>query len=260
KDFFAFNDDPVYGVSGSKLEPYYKSYSGQSLVGGSNVQIMPFPGAVENLHEYNPEAKLIITLRNPVDRAYSDYWMSRRMGRERSKTFEAALALETSRAERGSFYDRAEFTYLMHGYYYDQIKHIYQFFKPEDVCIGLFDDLKGDPEQFTRGILDFLGADVSELRIDFSKKINEARVPRSVALQRVIRSQNEFKRLYRRIVPSRLQVLANQALFSKLEERNLRPAKYQPMAPETRSRLVKHFQPHNEKLSELIARDLSHWR
>ena len=49
-------------------------------------------------------------------------------------------------------------------------------------------------------------------------------------------------------------------LDHKLEERNLKPVKYPPMAPETRASLADHFRPGNEKLSALLGRDLSHWR
>ena len=78
KDFFVFNDDPTYGVPVSKIGVYYRKYGGEPLVGGSNVMIMRFAGAVRNLHHYNPDARLIVMLRNPVDRAYSNYWMMRR--------------------------------------------------------------------------------------------------------------------------------------------------------------------------------------
>lgn len=260
KDFFAFNEDPVYGVSGSKLSAYYRNYAGQPLVGGSNVQIMPFPEAVRNLHDYNPDIQLIAMLRNPVDRAYSAYWMMRRTGREPCTTFEAALAEDSQRARRGDFRDMAELRYLEHGNYYDQLNVIYRYFDRERVLVALFEDLVRDPEQVTRDILERLGADTSELRIDFSKIANEASMPRSMALQRIMKSQNGLKKLYRSLTPLNLQVHANEALFAKLEEKNLKPVKYPPMAPETRARLADHFLSGNEKLSVLIGRDLRHWR
>jgi hypothetical protein len=260
KDFFAFNEDPMYGVPESKLGVYYRNYAGQPLVGGSNVQIMAFPGAVESLHSYSPEIRLIIMLRNPLERAYSAYWMMRRSGRERCETFEAALAEEGGRLERGTFRDKAEFSYLAHGYYHDQIKFIYRFFDREKVYIGLFDDLKLNPERLTLQVLDHLGVGASDLDIDFSKKANQASMPRSMTLQRINKSQNRFKKLYRTLAPVGLQVRLAEFLFETLEKNNLRPVKYPPMAPETRGELAKHFWAHNEKLSHLIGRDLSHWR
>lgn len=259
KDFFAFNDDPVYGVPESKLGVYYRNYAGQPLVGGSNVQIMAFPSAVQSLHEYNPDIRLIIMLRNPVDRAYSAYWMMRRSGRERCETFEAALAAEDARVERGAFRDKTEFSYLAHGHYREQIEFIYRLFGREKVHIGLFDDLKSNPEHLTLQVLEYLGASTSDVDIDFSKKANEASMPRSMTLQRFMRSQNGLKRTYRALAPAGLQVRVAESLSARLEKWNLRPVRYPPMAPATRAELVKHFRARNEKLSDLIGRDLSHW-
>ena len=154
KDFFAFNEDPTYGVPGPKLSAFYRSYAGQPLVGGSNVQIMPFPEAIRNLHEYNPEILPIAMLRNPVDRAYSAYWMMRRIGREPCATFEAALAEDSRRANCGGFRDKAELRYLEHGNYCDQIDMLYRYFDREGVYVALFDDLVENPEQVTREILE----------------------------------------------------------------------------------------------------------
>lgn len=259
KDFYAFNDDPLYGVSGSGLLPYYREYRGQRLIGGSNVQIMRFPSAVRNLHQYNPRTKLIILLRNPVDRAYSAFWMMRNLGLEPCDTFEAALAQDGARAERGDFRENAELRYLEPGYYDEQIDFIHGLFDSGSIYIGLFDDFVRQPERITREILDWLGAETSGLAIDFSKRSNEASRPRSMMLQRIIRSQNRLKKFYRSVVPLGARDRLNAAIFSKLQARNLAPFKYPEMAAETRSRLVEHFLPHNRRLSELIDRDLSHW-
>ncbi len=259
KDFFAFNEDAVYGVPASKLEAYYRAYAGQARVGGSNVQIMPFPEAVRNLHAYNPDIQLIAMLRNPVDRAYSAYWMMRRTGREPCATFEAALAEDLRRARCGGFREKAELCYLEHGNYVDQLSLIYRYFDRERVFVGLFDDLVETPEKVTRAILRRLDLNTSDLGIDFSKAANEASMPRSMILQRIIKGQSGLKKVYRSLAPLGLQVRANDAIFTKLEERNLKPVRYPPMAPETRAKLAAHFRPANEKLSALLGRDLSHW-
>ncbi len=259
KDFYAFNDDPVYGVTGSRLLSYYRKYRGEPLVGGSNVQIMRFPDAVRNLHHYNPRTKLIILLRNPVDRAYSAFWMMRNLGLEPCDTFEAALAQDGARGARGDFRENAELRYLEPGYYDQQIDFIHGLFDNGSIYIGLFDDFVRQPERITREILDWLGADTSELAIDFSKRSNEASRPRLMMLQRLIRSQNRLKRLYRSTMPLAVQDRVNATVMSKLQESNRVPFEYPPMAAETRSRLVDHFLPHNERLSELIDQDLGHW-
>jgi hypothetical protein len=260
KDFFAFNDDPHYGVSELRLPQYYREYAGQEVIGGSNVQVLPFETAIGTLHAYRPDIKIVVMLRNPIDRAHSAFWMMRRAGLEPCETFEAALKLDADRGTSDDFRTRAELRYIDHGFYDQQLANVFRFFKPEQVHIALFDDLANDPQETTGSILSWLGVTSGDKGIDFGFRSNESSMPQSPKLESLIRSQGPWKRAYHRVVPLRLRILVNERVISRMEESILQPFQYPGLARTTRERLLDLYRPHLERLSALLGRDLGQWQ
>lgn len=260
KDFFAFNDDPHYGVSESKLPEYFRNYAGEVVIGGSNVQVLPFENAIRNLRDYRPDIKIVIMLRNPIDRAYSAYWMMRRAGLEPCETFEAALQLDTERAHNHDFRTRAELRYLHHGFYDEQLANVFRYFEPAQVHIALFDDLATNPQETTDRVLSSLGLTSCNSEIDFDFRSNESSMPRSPMLESLIRGRGAWKRLYHKAVPLRFRILVNDRVMSGIERKLLQPYRYPKLAADTRERLVEIYRPHLDRLGALLGRDLSSWQ
>lgn len=260
KDFFAFNEDPHYGITEAALPSYYRDYAGQELVGGSNVQVLPFADAIANLHHYRPDIKVVVMLRNPVDRAYSAFWMMRRTGLEPCKSFEAAIDLEDERSSSSDFRTRAELRYLEHGFYDEQLIKLFNVFDPKQVFVALFDDLAADPQKTTETLLAWLGASSGTEGIDFDFRSNESSLPRSARLEALIRSQSGWKRAYHRTIPLGLRNAVNKHVIARVEDLILQPFQYPTLAEDTRQRLLSLYRPHMERLSTLIGRDLSPWQ
>lgn len=233
--------------------------SPDQIIGGSQVQHIFFHSAIERLHDYNPEMKLLAILRNPIDRAYSSYWYARLNIWESSSSFETALEREHERG-RGSFREQAELTYLSHGHYADQLETVYSRFNTDQVLVLLTEDLK-QPDQALTRILSFAGLPPDPSPIDTSSDSNMAGVPRSRAIQRVLMMQIPIVReLYRGLVPPTFRQVVVHKYVAKLQKLNRRPQRYPPMSAETRNRLREYFEPHNRRLSAMLGRDLSSWQ
>ena len=108
------------------------------------------------IKNYLPDAKLIMILRNPVDRAFSTYMFLRQYGREPLTSFSAALAEEDRRKR-----DNWEFgwCYRELGLYSRQVQRYLDLFPREQVWIGIFDDFVEQPSSFVRDIFRFLDVD-----------------------------------------------------------------------------------------------------
>ena len=101
------------------------------LTGEATPTYLHHPLTAKRISELLPNIKLIILLRNPIDRAYSHYQMEKRLGYE-ELTFEEAINFETSRLEGESekmfkdpnyySYERQIYSYLTSGIYVDQLK------------------------------------------------------------------------------------------------------------------------------------------
>ncbi len=260
KDLWAFMDAGIQTVREEDLPIYYKNYCNEKLIGLSQVRLLFFPESPQLLFNYNPDAKLIAILRNPIDRAYSAYWHLRRVASEDCPTFEEALQLEKVRCE-GDYRMREAFSYLSHGCYYEQILRLRSVFPESQIYISLTDDLKQNSKKLTADIIHWLGLDPNKGNIDFTANLNMSMQPKSMKLQRLLLTPYPVvRKAYYSIVPPFLRHFLQQRVVQPIVSRNEVPFKYPPMHLETRERLREYFAPHNDKLSHLIGRDLSQWQ
>lgn len=254
-----FVEDEYYEQGEQFLNSFYKGLRSERVVGGALTELMHCHYAAERLYKYNSQFKLIAMLRNPIDRAYSEYWFARRNGWERCKTFEEALEKEPAR-RNGNYVEKASLAYLAHGHYYEQLDRYLQIFGRSNLFVILTEDLNSRADEVVRSILMWLGVEPDCSTINLAKRSNEAGMPRSMWLQRTLMSYDaRYKRFAKKITTPEMRYILNR-LIERLLRKNLQPFTYPPMQPATRVRLVDYFAPHNRKLSQLIGRDLSHWQ
>lgn len=142
------------------------------LVGEASPSYLFHPLAPERVRAVVPRAKLIVLLRNPVDRAYSQYQHEVALGRE-PLTFEDALAAEDGRtrgeAERIVADPRAfssawwDHTYVARGRYAEQLERWLAVFDREQLLVVRSEDLGERPAETYAAVLRFLGAAPHEL-------------------------------------------------------------------------------------------------
>ena len=89
--------------------------------------------AAPNIYRFNKEAKLLLILRNPIDRSYSAYWDARKVAREPIDTFEEAIKKEEERLCSSDLNILNSLTYLDHGNYSRQIKEYLNYFSREQI-------------------------------------------------------------------------------------------------------------------------------
>lgn len=115
----------------------------------------------------NPNAKIIFILRNPTERAFSQYKMSKKKGWELA-TFEQALELEEARIAEGEIrgkeffghnYAKQRLGYKSRSLYVDHLKHWFSEFPKENVLVTSSEDFFANPSQVFASICDFLKID-----------------------------------------------------------------------------------------------------
>jgi sulfotransferase family protein len=129
---------------------------GKKTITGEASPYMAHRYAPERMAQVVPQARLIALLRDPVERAYSDYQMVARKDREH-KTFEEAIGLK----EPAQMGDRAvldeDSEYLSRGVYVDQLLRWTQFFGREQLLVLKSEDFFENPEETLEVVLEFLG-------------------------------------------------------------------------------------------------------
>jgi hypothetical protein len=112
--------------------------------------------SIERIHAYNPRIKLIIVLRNPIDRAFAHWNMQRFKGRE-PLDFLPALKEEPRRIAQPLTLESRRFAYVDRGFYSAQLDRVFKFFPREQVHLVKFEDFRDRKKEALDSIFDFLG-------------------------------------------------------------------------------------------------------
>lgn len=232
---------------------YFPETDPAKKVLAKNVGVMYFEHALHRLKNHNPACQIIVILRNPIDRAYSNFWYSRKQGWELKKTFEEGLEAEKSRLAKEEAHAHHN-TYVTRGLYADQLERVYAVFPPEQVHVILLEDLKKAPQETVAKLLSDVGLEEVVLE-GVGKKHNSSAVPKSQLIARFMAGRNPLKSVARALMPRRLRDKMRKKV-GKLNQQEFTPPE---MDPATRTRLVEAFRQPNERLAQLLGRDLSHW-
>jgi hypothetical protein len=113
-----------------------------------------WPGTIARIWRFDPALKLIMIMRNPIDRAISQYWMNRRWLNE-TMPMRAAFRLERARIAPTPFEMRHR-SYLARGRYRDQLENVCRWFPREQLLLLRLEDLQRDAAATLRAVTDFV--------------------------------------------------------------------------------------------------------
>ncbi len=148
----------------SNQEEYEQLFVGAppgALCGESTTLYLSDMVAHSRLHDLVPSARLIAVLRDPVDRAHSNWTHNRSVGLESERDFLAACALEEERQQLGW---SPMWSYLRLGRYGEQIEDLLRYFPAEQVLLLRYSDLCVEPERSVERVCEFLAVDPGLVR------------------------------------------------------------------------------------------------
>jgi hypothetical protein len=210
----------------------------QRLVGEASTSYLWDRHAAERIRRVAPEARILIMLRDPVERAYSQYWNDVREGFER-RSFVEALG-EEERSGPGAW--GVTSLYIGCGRYADQVERYLERFGAR-VLVSFFEDFVADREAVIADIHSFLG--VASQEADAGRG-NPASLPRNALSGRILGS-GRLRTIARATVPRGMRARMRRALLREGD----RPA----MDAEARAMLTRLFRPEVDRLTELLGRD-----
>ena len=129
----------------------------KSLITGSCTPIYTYwKPALERIRDYYPQIKLIILLRNPIDRAFSHWNMYRERNQE-PLGFLEAVKEEKNRIKEALPLQPRRYSYVDRGFYSEQMERVFSFFPRTQAHVVKFDDFRDKPGETVTGVFDFLG-------------------------------------------------------------------------------------------------------
>lgn len=206
--------------------------------------------AAKEIYKYNPDARIIMILRNPMDRAFSNYMYRRKTGNEECTQFEEGIKMENERIVSGKPYG---FHYTNMGFYYKQVQRYLDIFKKENVLILIFEEIKENSNLFYQRISDFM--EIQYLSsFNVSKRYNKSGEFRSERFMKLLNSDNIVKKYFKKMIPQEKR----KRLSGFFKDLNISNRKIE-MKPETRIQMRDLFNEDIHKLEALTGKDLSFW-
>jgi hypothetical protein len=230
---------------GDQYQKLFKKVRDEKAIGEVTNSYLYSEKAAGNILEKFPQAKIIMMLRNPIDRAFSHYLMDLRIGYE-TADFMTAVKKDMARNPKGWGISNL---YVEIGMYYEQVKRYKEIFPERQLRIYLFDDFIKNPGAVVKDMFSFL--DVStEAPIDFSQKFNPSFIPKN----KIIGKLNTQKR-----VKDWLKGVLPKSVKSKFKKTFYTDKDLPKIKPEERKFLAEIFKDDVSRLGHLLNKDLSGW-
>lgn len=208
------------------------------LIGEKSADYLAHPHAAQRIADVLPDVRLVAQLRNPVDRAYSDYCMLLRRGMVGD---DPTRYLDSGQAEMARF--------LQDGLYYRHLTRFFDWFPIERLKIILYEDLRERPETVIAEVSRHIGITPHIDPEAMAMRVNDAETPLlPLSLRRLLRP-----------VKAVAKPLRDHAWFKAAHATLARPMRYPPLTDDLRRRLSDYYAEDVASLAGLLGRDMSHW-
>jgi hypothetical protein len=217
----------------------------QTAIGEASVSYLWSKTAARNIAARIPDARIMMILRNPVERAFSQYHHAVTGGWLRTSFHDQ---LQISLRTGSESFDVLN-PHLAYGLYYEQVRRYLDLFPAEKVKIFLYDDYRDHPRRVLAETFQFLGVDPNE-PLDLTKRSLEPRVPRSLLAARLLKGSGLWQPLAS-AAPDFFKPAMKRAM--------LRPRASLIMEPRDQQTLLEYYREDVGKLADLLGRDLNRW-
>ena len=224
-----------------EINEYHKLFSQnkKQIIGEASVSYLFFDEVPNRIYKYNPKAKIIILLRNPIERALSHYLMDFRLG-FCSENFEDIIA-------QPEIFPQYYQQYLELGNYFLQLKRYINVFNENQLSIVFYDDLKSDSQKVMKHIFSFLEIEFQDL--DYSIQ-NSFLSPSNIFVSELYKF-NSLRKIVKSLFPEPFLSLVKSIFFSN----NSKPT----FSDSIIKQLNAYYKSDIVEVEKLLNKDLSKW-
>lgn len=243
--FFGIEEEYNKGENQALKNYYSCDIDNYSYILGKHATLLRNEANIIRVKDYNPDMKIIVSLRNPIERAYSSYLMELSSGTV-NEPFDEVLKTSFANYQKG-IGDWRYNIFIKLGEYSDSLNMLFRYFPDKNIHLVKIEDFYTDPEQQIDNILKFL--DLSQkVDINYYKEHNTFKVQRSAfvaeIIKKVVSERNILKKGLKTILPNHWSYKMGERLRSLNKKEGMK----QPMSSFAKSLLAKHYKPYNESL------------
>ena len=246
------------------LDDYLSLFAGATnqhkVIGEGSTNYLRSNCAIENIIDFNPDAKLIVMLRSPVEVAHAYHCENLFAHWEDEPDFETAWRLQDQRLEQRHIPDSCPAPQLLQyrdiASYAEQIERLFDLVPAEQRQVIIFDDFKADTRSVFNQTVEFLGLPL--FHMESFERVNAAHGHRSKLLAKIVLDPPA---LLKPLVETGRHLLRKfqGGLIEKAKHAMRSKKQREPLSPEFRAELETYFAADVEMLSKLLDRDLMHW-
>lgn len=158
KEVHFFDDEDRFGGGTPDYEVYHRNFNrsdSKSIYGEATPIYCYWSDSMRRIQEYNPDIKIIVLLRNPIERAWSHWRMETDRGAD-SAPFATAIRQEAERTREALPLQHRVYSYVDRGFYSEQIRRARRFFHPDQLMFIKSEEFFTAPAETVAAALQFL--------------------------------------------------------------------------------------------------------
>lgn len=241
-----------------EYEMLFANATTQYAVGEVTPLYLYHPLTAGKIYEYIPDVKIIICLRNPIERAYSAFQFERNWKRENEANFRKAVEKQQKILSRTTSWweflheSGVSTPYLDGSRYYDQVKRYFDLFPREHIYLYLFEDFQSNTEQVMQEIFNFLNVEI--IPVQHGSVHNDRRAPNRNKVYNSLGVLKAIAPAVRDAIPKPVRQLALNSLIHFAEGKNSTE-----LSVQDREWLENQLHDDVIKVSNLTKLNLDHW-
>jgi hypothetical protein len=264
-NYFAFDFPNVQKITFKSELDYLKVFekANHLAIGEASPFYLYSQVAFTNIRKFNPKAKIILTLRSPINFVQSFHQLNLSLLREDEENLEKAWELQDQRRQGkqipASCRQPEMILYGELGLFGKYVERLLAIFPRDQVLIIIFEDFARHPQEIYEKILAFIGVP-SDGRTEFPP-VNSNFSNKSKLLAKIFHPPQSIYKAFIKVISlfgvNFMKFVS--IVYNKIETLNTKRTNREPLSPEFKAKLKIYFQKDVQTLSALMNRDLSFW-
>lgn len=250
KEVHYFSVQDLFKRGEDYFHSFYKAYRNEPVIAAADTYLMIDHKAIMRIHAYNPDMRILVMLRNPVDRAYSSYNYSVNYGHHAAySSFLDSIKMEEKIPKEENIARKNNLGHFYAGLYHLHLSRWLEVFSPGQVFIMTTNELRDAEDDFAGKLFAFLG--IPEQHLEISRE-NVQAVPRSKRLELFLLNRDHFlRRMIRGITPGFVKRwIFGSGLVDRMHKTNRKNQESLPLDPMEREKAMKYFREDLEMLEK----------
>jgi Sulfotransferase domain len=219
-DYYSHKNQVDYAIIKEQkiYETLYKNAKFEKYIVEASTSYFRDQNTPQNLINYNKDSKIIIILRNPVERIASHYFMLKNVGIETSKNIIEAINIDNNKIKNNSNAYDCHY-YLKHSDYLVQVNNYKKYFKDDQILVLDFKELKNNPKLIMDKCTAFLGLENEKKSYNFEKQNEGNKKPLSFIIPKIhlLLKRGPLSLIYKKILTQKIRVLLKKIFYVQAE-------------------------------------------